>query len=115
MDRLLDKLYSPFLHGIYRGRHITVFGHDDKGNLFPVIVNPVEYLDTASIWKTEVTQNKVVVRFLQTAKALTDGRDAFRCHSSIFQPIHNETTQDGVIFYYKNPYHASPPSIISFA
>ena len=36
-------------------------------------------------------------------------------NASIFQPIHDETAQNGVIFYYKNPYHASPPSIISFA
>ena len=115
MDRLLDKLYSPFLHGIYGSWHIAVLGHDDKGNLLPVLVNPVEYLDAASIRKTEVTQNKVVVRFLQTGQTFSDGCNAFRCHSSIFQPVHDETTQDGVVFNYQNPYHASPPSIISFA
>ena len=54
MDWLLNKFVGTFLHGIHRCRDITVLGHNDKGNPLAVLVDPVEYLNPATVWQAQV-------------------------------------------------------------
>ena len=109
VDRLVDVIEGPALHGIDRGFHVVMGGDHDDLDVLVVLPQVLEHRESVHIGETDVEDDHVRRGFDELVQPFRAGRG--RHHLvALFGEIQFKRLADGtVVIDHENFRHHSPP------